>query len=114
MKPAEADRGGNHQPSARPGALALGRAFGLLDIGEDAAGALQIARAGIGQRHRPRGPLQQPRAETVLQRRDQPRHARWRQAEFSRGRGEALQVGDGDKGLHGVDTVHAHYFIYLQ
>ena len=80
--------------------------FGFLDIGEDAAGALQIARADIGQRHRARGPLQQPRAETILQRRDQPGHAGWRQAEFAGGRRKALEVGDRDKGGHGVDAIH--------
>ena len=32
---------------------------------ENAARALPIARADVGQRHRARGPLQQPRAETL-------------------------------------------------
>src|SRR5439155_1337391 len=53
----------NHQPAARPRPLSLGRAFGFLDIGEDAPGALEIAGPDIGQRHGPRRPLQQPRAE---------------------------------------------------
>ena len=75
MKPPKTVRGGYRQPAARPGALALGGAFGLLDIAEDLAGALQVTGAGIRERQGSRGPLQQPGAETVLQRRDQPRHA---------------------------------------
>ena len=74
MKAAESDRRRDHQPPARPRPFGLGRAFGFLDIGKDAPDALQIARADIGQRHRSRGPLQQPRTETIFQRRDQPRH----------------------------------------
>ena len=85
-------------PSAAPSASSTSA--------KDAPGALQIAGAGIGQRHRPRGPLQQPRAEALLQRRDQPRHRRRRQAELARRRRKALQIGDGDEGLHGVETIH--------
>jgi len=95
------------QPAARPRPLSLGRAFGFLDIGEDAPGALEIAGPDIGQRHGPRRPLQQPRAETLFQRRDQPRHRRGRQAELARRGRKTLEVGDSDKGLHGVDAVHS-------
>ena len=106
VQASETDRGRDRQPPARPRAFALDRAFGFLDIGEDAPDPLEIARADIGQRHRPRGPLQQPRAETVLQRRDQPRHARRRQPQLARRRRKTPEVGDGDKGLHGVDAIH--------
>ncbi len=78
MQAAEADRRRDHQPSARPGALALNRAFGFLDIAENAARALQIACADIGQGHRARSPLQQPRTEAIFQRGDQPGHTRRR------------------------------------
>ena len=74
MEAAEADRRGDHEPPARPGAFALDRLLGLLDIRQDTPGALEIARTGIGQSHLACGPLQQPRAETLLQRGDQPRH----------------------------------------
>src|SRR6476646_3027311 len=102
MEAPESDRRRDHQPSARPRPLRLRRAFGFLDIGENPPDPFQIARADIGQRHLPRGPLQQPRAETFLQRRDQPRHARGRQPEFAGGRRKPLKVGHRDKGLHGV------------
>jgi hypothetical protein len=46
------------------------------------------------------------RAPPLLQRRDQPRYARGRQAKFARRRRKTLQVGHRGKGLHGVDTVH--------
>ena len=80
--------------------------FGLLDIGENATRAFQIAGADVGQRDRPRGPLQQPRAEAILQRRNQPGHAGGRQPELARRRGKTLEVGHRDKGLHGVDAIH--------
>ena len=76
MEAPEADRRGSHQPSTRQRALALGGAFGLLDIAENAPHPLQVARADIGQRDLPGGPLQQPRAKAVLQRCNQPRHGR--------------------------------------
>src|SRR6266702_1522834 len=106
MEPSESDRRRDHQPSARPRSLRLRRAFGFLDIGENPSDTLQVARADVGQRHLPRGPLQQPRAETILQRRNQPRHARRRQPEFTGRRRKTLEVGHRDKGLHGVDAIH--------
>ena len=74
MEPAKSNWRRHYQPPARPGALALGGALGLLDITEDAPDPLQIAGADIGQGQEWRGPLQQPRAEALLQRRDQPGH----------------------------------------
>jgi hypothetical protein len=106
VQAAESDRRRHHQPPARPDTFALGSPLGFLDIGENTACALQIAGADIGQRHLPRGPLQQPRAETLLQRRDQPRHARGRQPKLARRRRKTLEVGHRDKGLHGVDAIH--------
>ncbi len=112
MEAAESDRRRYHQSPARPGALALGGAFGLLDIGKDTPDPFQIARADIGQGHGARGPLQQPRAETLLQCRDRPGHPRGRQAELA-GRGrKTLQIRNRDKGLHGIETVHRDYFIF--
>ena len=96
----------DHEPALGACALALDGVLGFLDIGQDAAGALEIARAGVGQRHLPRGPLQKPRAKTVLQRGNQPRDARGRQAKLAGRGGKALQVGHGDKGVHGIDPVH--------
>ena len=107
----KADRRGDYQPPARRRALGLRGNFGFLDVGEDAAGTLQIAGADIGQRHRARGPLQEPRAETILQCRDHPRHVRWREAELAGGRRKALEVGDRDKGGHGVDAIHGLFHI---
>src|SRR6476659_10070346 len=106
MEAAESDRRRDHQPAARPRPLRLCRAFGFLDIGENPPDPFPVARADVGQRHLPRGPLQQPRAQTFLQRRNQPRHARGRQPEFARGRRKPLKVGHRDKGLHGVDAIH--------
>ena len=72
MEAPKTDRRGDHEPPARLGAFGLRGNFGFLDVRKDAAGALQIARPYVGQRHRARGPLQQPRAEAILQCGDQP------------------------------------------
>ena len=106
MEAAEPDRRGDHEPPARLDPFGLRGNFGFLDIGKDAARALQIAGPCVGQRHRTGGPLQQPRAETLLQRRNQPRHVGWRQAEFAGGRRKACEIGDRDKGGHGVEAIH--------
>ncbi|MFK4585698.1 hypothetical protein ABIF55_001112 [Bradyrhizobium diazoefficiens] len=106
MQPAEADWRRHHQTSARPVTLFPRRAVGLLDIGENAPRALQIACADIGQRHLPRGPLQQPGAEMLFQRRDQPRHRRGRQVQLARRRRKAAQIGNGDEHVHGFQAVH--------
>ena len=106
VQPAEPYRRRDHELSLRPGAFALDGVLRLLDIGQDPPRPLQVTRAGVGQRHLPRGPLQQPRAETILQRRDQPRDARRRQAKPARRGSKTPQVGHGDKGLHGIDPVH--------
>ena len=85
MEAAEPDRRRHHQPPARPGALPFARTLGLLDIGKGyAAPAPGGERVPTSvKRHRARGPLQQPRAEALLQRRDQPGHPRRRQAELA-------------------------------
>ncbi len=74
METPEPDRRRDYQPAARRRPLVLRRIFGFLDITENAARAFQVARTDIGQRHRPRGPLQQPRAKMLFQRGDQPRY----------------------------------------
>jgi hypothetical protein len=107
MQPPEAERRRHYELPARARALAFGRAFGFLDVGKDAPDTLEIARADIGQRDLARGSLQQTRTETLLQRRDQPRHRRWRQFQLARRRREPLAVGHRDEGVHGVDPVHA-------
>ena len=107
VKTAETDRSGNDQAAARPGALAFDGALGFLDIAENPPDAFQIPRTGIGELHRPRRSLQQSRAKTIFQRRNQPRHARGRKAEFAGRRGESPEIGDCHKGFHGIDAIHA-------
>ncbi|MGY4423342.1 hypothetical protein ACVWY2_005791 [Bradyrhizobium sp. JR6.1] len=106
MEPPEAERRRDHQAAFGAGALALYRVLGLLDVGKDPPRPLQVARAGVGQRHLPRGPLQQPRTEPLLQRRDQPRDGGRRQAELAGGGGKPLEVRHRDERLHGIDPVH--------
>ena len=67
------------------------RPDGLL-VGYLETDSFEKARAGVRQRHRARGSLQQPRAKTLLKCRDQPRYGRWRQPQLARRRGKALQV----------------------
>ena len=75
-------------------------------------GAFQIARADIGQRHRARGSLQQPRAEAILQRRDQPRHAGRRQPQFARRRRETREGRPPRQRPAWHRDGPWHYFIY--
>ncbi len=106
VQPAEPDRRRDDELPLRPRALALDGALGLPDIGQNPPRALQVTRASVGQRHLPRGPLQQSRAEAILQSRNQPRDSRRRQAELPGRGGKTSQVGHGDKSLHGIDPVH--------
>jgi hypothetical protein len=62
MQPAEADRRRDHEPAARPVAFLPRGAVGLLDVGEDAPDALQVARTDVGEGDQPRCPLCNSRA----------------------------------------------------
>ena len=106
MEPAEADRGRHHQSSAWLRALGLRGTFGLLDIRQNPARTLEVARADVGERHRAGGPLQQPGADPLFESGNQPRDIGGRQPHFSCGRRKAPEIGNRDKGGHGIDTVH--------
>ena len=54
--------------------LRMGRVFGFVDLREDAACTVEVARARVGQRDRTRRSLQQTHAEALLERRDHSRH----------------------------------------
>ena len=89
-------------------------ALGLLHLAEDAHGALVEGLAFLRQRELARGAVDQPRAEPRLQPGDQLADARRRQAQFSRGRGEAAEIDDADEDLHlggavGVETGHVEF-----
>jgi len=109
MQPAESQRvaetttaplGRVRSPSAAP--------FGLLDIGEDTPGPFQVA----ARRRRSRSRTAWSAATAAQPRRSSSAAtsrvtAGRRQLKLARRRREPLQVGDRDKGLHGVDPVHA-------
>lgn len=103
-----AEGGGRGDGEAAGGAQPVGlrEILGLLHLGQDAAGAVEVAGPRIGQLDGAGGPLEQPQAEMLLQRRHLPRDGRGREAEMPRGGREALAVGDGDEGRHGGETVH--------
>ena len=66
------------------------RRLGLLQLAQDAPAVGKEARAGLGQPHAARGPVQQPGADPALQRGDGAGDRRRRQAQLPRARREAL------------------------
>jgi hypothetical protein len=106
MQAPEGRRRRHDEAADRAQPVGLREILGLLHLGQDAPRPVQVARAGIGEGDGARGPLEQPQAEMLLQRRHLSRDGRGREAEMARGRGEALPVGDGDEGRHGGETVH--------
>jgi hypothetical protein len=73
VKPAEHHRSGDDEPSGGRGLLGLSNALGLVDIGQDAPGALEEARAGLGQADGAGGALQEQDAEPLLEPGDEAR-----------------------------------------
>jgi hypothetical protein len=90
----------------RDAALGLRGALGLCDIREDAPSALEEAAPCIGERHRARRALQEPRSQVLLEGGHLPRDDRGREPEAPRGRCKPAQLGDGDEDGHGLKAVH--------
>src|SRR5690606_20887461 len=80
--------------------------LGLVDLLEDAPHAGQVRMARLGQREPTRGPLQQARAEVVLEIGHEARDDRRRHVERARRRGEAALVHDLLEHPHREETVH--------
>ncbi|MGY3406144.1 hypothetical protein ACVWZV_002257 [Bradyrhizobium sp. GM5.1] len=76
----------------------------------DAAGAMHVALAGLGQPQLPGRAMKQWRADPRLQLRDALGDHRRRDAEFSRGRGEAGGVGGREERLKVYQDVHLRPF----
>ena len=112
LAPAEHVGRGDHEAPGGIGALGPRGALGVVDVGEDPAGSLEVARTRVRERHGPRGPLQEPDRELLLERGDQAGDHRRRDPEAPGGGGEALQLGDGDERRHGGEAVHDHYFCF--
>jgi hypothetical protein len=110
MHPAEGHGAGDRDVSGRRRRLAGRVPLGGRDLAEQAAGAFQVARPGLGEAHPAGGPVQQTCTEAVLQRGDGARHRRRRHPQAGAGRGEATCLGDRDEDLHGAQAVHAHSF----
>jgi len=108
MQPAESQRVPRPRAAPLAGCVSPSAApVGLLDIGEDTPGPFQGSARRRRSRSRTRGPLRQPAHRDALQRRDQPvtpaatAQACAPAATTPAGRPTA------NKGLHGVDPVHA-------
>ena len=83
--------------------------FGILDFGEDFAGAIQEQRAGVGHREASRGAQQQRDAEPRLQFADDARHRRLRQAKLAGGPGKAAALRGAHKHRQFLQPVtHSH------
>ncbi|AOZ03777.1 hypothetical protein BKK81_32820 [Cupriavidus sp. USMAHM13] len=88
-----------------PGGLDVARAqpgLDLVDGGQDAPAAGQVAAALVGQREPARGAVEQPHIEFGLQRGEGAHHGRQRTAEGGGGGSEAAFLDDANEGLHGA------------
>ncbi len=103
---AEQHRSGQGQLAAGDGMAAGGGLFGLFQLGEDAPAIVQIALAGLGDMQAARGPCQQQGADAFFQGGDGAGHAGRRHIQAARGGGETLLLGDGEKHLHFLESVH--------
>ena len=99
-------RGINPQRAARRRLQGAGDVVGLLDIGKDLDGAVVIGPAHLGQADLPRGAVEQPRAEPVLQRLDMVAHHRRRHVEPASGRGKSAAIRHPDEGRQTGQPIH--------
>jgi hypothetical protein len=107
LAPSEQTRRGDHEAPGRGAGLGAGGAIGLVDGGQDAPRALQIARPGVGQRDLARRALQKLDAKPFFKGRDEPRHRRGRKLETSRSGGKSAQLGDRDERRDGFESIHS-------
>ena len=97
---------GDGEPPHRAQPLGLREFLRLGEFRQDAPGAFEVARPGIGERDRACGARQQPHAQMRLQRRHLPRDGRGDEAQMARGGCEAMSVHHGDEGGDGGEAVH--------
>ncbi|MNY21675.1 hypothetical protein D3C86_1552380 [compost metagenome] len=103
----EQHRRRDRQLPARRQVCARGGQFGLVDLGQDAPAVLVVGGAGVRGTHQPRGAREQPHAQVGFEVGDDAADHRQRNIELARGRGEASAFHHGDKGLHGLQSIHA-------
>jgi hypothetical protein len=98
-----------HIDAQQAAGLGLGAAdagFDGIDFGEDHADLVEIGAALGGQADPPRGSLQEPGAQPVLQPPDQLAHTRRRQVQAFGRRGEAAGFGYRNEDLHLLQPAH--------
>ena len=85
---------------------AADRKLGVLGLGDDPGAALVEGLADLGQRQPPRGAVEQPRAQAVLEPGDRLADRRARHAELRRRGGEALRLDHAREHRHAGQLVH--------
>nr|WP_234023437.1 hypothetical protein [Sorangium cellulosum] len=78
----------------------------VLELGQDLLAPLVIGGAVVREADAPRGPVQEPHAEPLLEARDDAAHARGRQAELLAGAREAARVDDALEDADLAEHVH--------
>ena len=97
---AKQHRRGDRQLPTRLRVTARRRRFSFLNVRQNPTAVFQVSLPGLRQVHIARGPNQQLRADTHLQRRHRPSHAGRRQSQPPRRRREALLLGNGGEDVH--------------
>ena len=106
MQPPEDLRRGDHQAAHGFAALAFRHLLGVLEIGYDAAAALEESQPRVGEADRAGSPVQEPNAQPLLKRRHVTGDRRGRQSQFPGGRRKAVQFRNGDEGPDGGKAIH--------
>jgi hypothetical protein len=88
------------------GRFANGFLFGGIEIAQDAPRAFQEALTDVGDGQTAGRAVEDAGAETLFKRGNRPGHCRRRQAQACSGLCEAADVGDRDKDLEFVETIH--------
>ena len=102
----EARRHQHAQAAARLRGGDAGDGLGVVHLAQDAAHALQVFLADVGQREPPRRAVDQARAQMLLELGDQPRGDGRRDVQRIGGLGEAAGIDDAGEDPHGAQLVH--------
>src|SRR5262249_29702649 len=105
MKPAEHRRRGDVDPAPRLDSLAEIYRLELIVSRQQSPAAFEITRAGIGQRNRPRRPIEEAGLSPLLARRDCPGDGCRPSAQMARGFGKALLLRYCGEDRQGVEAV---------
>lgn len=107
MRTAERGRTAEAEVAPRLGVPAPHFQLRFFDLRDDPGAMLDVGGADVGQREPARGPVDEAHAEPLLELGDALRHRRRCEIEAPRSRDEPTRFRNAEKGLHGLEAVHA-------